>query len=159
MNLHRWPLSSSDTAARNLVRFHQFRIIRTHFLSGSGSGHSASPRCQFGTNIIVPNRPSGRYRLCNQSVWQATWPLRALGALSFLASGSGLPFGACPAALHGRACPRIRRTQKDTGTHRAQPLAELSLTERSEVLRPSEARCSVASEASPLCRAGGAELN
>ena len=49
----------------------------------------------------------------------------------------------CPAALHGRAFPRIRRTQKDTGTHRAQPLAELSLTERSEVLRPSEARCSV----------------
>ena len=38
---------------------------------------------------------------------------------------------------------QIRRTQKDTGTHRAQPLAELSLTERTEVLRPSEARCSV----------------
>ena len=34
-------------------------------------------------------------------------------------------------------------TQEEMSTCRAQLLAELSLTERSEVLRPSEARCSV----------------
>ena len=44
-------------------------------------------------------------------------------------------------------------TQEGMGTCRAQPLAELSLTERSEVLRPSEARRSGRAKraATPSC--------
>ena len=39
----------------------KFRTIRTSFLSGSGSGHSTSPWCPFGTNGIAPKGPSERY--------------------------------------------------------------------------------------------------
>ena len=106
---------------------------------------SRSPRWR--TPWLVFRRPPGVVQSRLEPVTGR--PLHVVGHL----------ISTCPAALHDRAFPRIRKTQKDTGTHRAQPLAELSLTERSEVLRPSEARCSVASEASPLCRAGGAELN
>ena len=67
-------------------------------------------------------------------------PYLQFGAYQVAYPWVGHLISTCPAALHGRAFPRIRRTQKDTDTHRAQPLAELSLTERSEVLRPSEAR-------------------
>ena len=71
---------------------------------------------------------------------------RSLLGTSYLSSG--LPFGKppdkyLPCCPPWPCLPQIHRTQKETSTHRAQPLAELSLTERSEVLRPSEARCSV----------------
>ena len=81
------------------------------------------------------NGPSGRYRLRHQSVWQATWPLRALGALSFLASGLVYPL--VPALLPSMAAPfhgfaEHRKTQAPTELNHLRSSAG-----------PSEARCSV----------------
>ena len=85
--------------------------------------------------------------LAQTELYQMDIPTRALKRYECCRNFSE-PFGASRSMLLAKwrtiwYDPRILRTQKNTSTHRAQPLAELSLTERSEVLRPSEARCSV----------------